>query len=150
MKDEKDTYIIIKSGNNNKSIGSYVNRACATLINTGKVELKAYGNNMNKLITIEEIIKRGLMEKAKIEIKIGKDKMINNNCLEFIAIIIVIDKNNSDIIKMLHELTNNKNNKRKVNVIKTENDVEIENNFNQPNEKEKEEEIIDNINSFFM
>lgn len=150
MKEEQDTYIIIKSGNNNKSIGSYVNRVCTNLINEGKAKLKAYGNNMNKLITIEEIIKRGLQEKAKIEFKIGKDKMINSNSLEFISVIIEIDKKNNDIVKMLGELTNNKNNKRKVNVIKTENDVEIENNLNQTNEKGKEEEIIDNIKSFFM
>lgn len=150
MKGEQDTYIIIKSGNNNKSIGSYVNRVCTSLINQGKAELKAYGNNMNKLITIEEIIKRGLQEKAKIEFKIGKDKMINSNSLEFISVIIEIDKKNNDIVKMLGELTNNKNNKRKVNVIKTENDVEIENNLNQTDEKGKEEEIIDNIKLFFM
>ena len=150
MKGEQDTYIIIKSGNNNKSIGSYVNRVCTSLINQGKAALKAYGNNMNKLITIEEIIKRGLQEKAKIEFKIGKDKMINSNSLEFISVIIEINKKNNDIVKMLGELTNNKNNKRKVNVIKTENDVEIENNLNQTDEKGKEEEIIDNIKLFFM
>ena len=58
--EEKELEMIIKSGSGNKSIGAYVDKVCQELIKKLSVKIKAYDNNMNKLITIEQIIKRAL------------------------------------------------------------------------------------------
>lgn len=63
--------ITIKSGNKNKSINSYIKKICRVIkLTSANLELIAYGkfyilkkdNNINKLITIIEIIKRYLPE----------------------------------------------------------------------------------------
>ena len=110
---ENNNIIIIKSGNGNKSIGSYVDVICKQLINKLNIEIKAYDNNMNKLITIEEIIKRALEQNkdnksntSKINYEIGKEKDI-----PFIKCNIVINKDDIDYLK---PLIGNKKNKRNI------------------------------------
>ena len=110
----KKNIIIIKSGSGNKSIGSYVDIILKQLIENLTVEIKAYDNNMNKLITIEQIIKRALDQNkdkgkveniiSKINYEIGKEKEI-----PFIKCHIVINK---DDIVYLKPLIGNKKNKR--------------------------------------
>ena len=108
----KNNIIIIKSGSGNKSIGSYVDIILKQLIEKLTVEIKAFDNNMNKLITIEQIIKRALDQIkdkdeniiSKINYEIGKEKEI-----PFIKCHIVINK--EDIV-YLKPLIGNKKNKR--------------------------------------
>ena len=110
--DEKDKkIIIIKSGNGCKSIGSYIDNICKELIQRLIIEIKAYDNNMNKLITIEQIIKRALeknkekeINDSRINYEIGKDKEI-----PFIKCTIKINKEDTLYLK---ELIGNKKNKR--------------------------------------
>ncbi len=108
---DNDNVLIIKSGNGNKSIGSYVDNICKQLIEKLVITLKAYDNNMNKLITIEQIIKRALNENhnkedndLKIKYEIGKDKDV-----PYIKCNININK---DDIGNLKKLIGNKSNKR--------------------------------------
>lgn len=63
--------INVKSGSKNKSINNYVKKICKKILEKSSlIELNAYGklfilkkdNNINKLITILEIIKRSLPE----------------------------------------------------------------------------------------
>ena len=49
--------IIVCSGNNNKSIGSYIDIISNKIINNKKIYIQAFGNNMNKLILKEQMIK---------------------------------------------------------------------------------------------
>ena len=103
---------LFKSGSGNKSIGSYVDIILKQLIEKLTVEIKAFDNNMNKLITIEQIIKRALDQIkdkdeniiSKINYEIGKEKEI-----PFIKCHIVINK--EDIV-YLKPLIGNKKNKR--------------------------------------
>jgi hypothetical protein len=95
--EEEKIYIKIKSGNKNKSINHYIKRICNAFYSEKNfVEISSSGNlfylnkddNINKSITIIEIIKRALPNlKIKNEIfwdfKIKKnhneDKIIINN-----------------------------------------------------------------------
>ena len=115
MESKDNRIIIIKSGNGNKSIGSYVDNICSKLIEKLEIEIIAYDNNMNKLITIEQIIKRALVQSgceekekddydSKINYEIGKD-----NNIPFIKCSIKINK---DDIANLKALIGNKKNKR--------------------------------------
>ena len=162
MEEEKPD-IIINSGSGNKSIGTYVDKICQELVKNLIVSFKSYDKNMNKLITIEQIIRRALdnnNEKeendSKIKYEIGKEKNI-----PFIKCTINITK---DDIKNLEKLIGNKSNKRNIHPFKKEekdNKMEIDNNINNKNkkikieEKEKEEEekinnlCIQNIHDFF-
>ena len=162
MEEEKPD-IIINSGSANKSIGTYVDKLCQELVKNLIVSFKSYDKNMNKLITIEQIIRRALdnnNEKeendSKIKYEIGKEKNI-----PFIKCTININK---DDIKNLEKLIGNKSNKRNIHPFKKEekdNKMEIDNNINNKNkkikieEKEKEEEekinnlCIQNIHDFF-
>ena len=162
MEEEKPD-IIINSGNGNKSIGTYVDKICQELVKNLIVSFKSYDKNMNKLITIEQIIRRALdnnNEKeendSKIKYEIGKEKNI-----PFIKCTININK---DDIKNLEKLIGNKSNKRNIHPFKKEekdNKMEIDNNINNKNkktklenkEKEEEEKInnlcIQNIHDFF-
>ena len=162
MEEEKPD-IIINSGSGNKSIGTYVDKICQELVKNLIVSFKSYDKNMNKLITIEQIIRRALdnnNEKeendSKIKYEIGKEKNI-----PFIKCTININK---DDIKNLEKLIGNKSNKRNIHPFKKEekdNKKEIDNNLNNKNkkikieEKEKEEEekinnlCIQNIHDFF-
>ena len=157
--DEENKEIIIKSGNGNKTIGSYVDTICKNLIDKKSVIFKAYNNNMNKLITIEQIIKRTLDKNnnkidndSKINYEIGKEDKI-----PFIKCTIKI--NNTDI-NNLKELIGNKNNKRNRHPFDNEKDknmqIELENKNKKlkidKNEKEEDkinELCINNINEFF-
>ena len=162
--EEKETTIIIHSGSGNKSIGTYIDKICQELINNLSASFKSYDKNMNKLITIEQIIRRALdnnNEKeendSKIKYEIGKEKNI-----PFIKCTININK---DDIKNLEKLIGNKSNKRNTHPFTKEikdNKMEIDNNnTNNKNkktklenkEKEEEEKInnlcIQNIHDFF-
>jgi hypothetical protein len=44
--------IIIKSGNKEKSINSYIKKVCEDIIQADSIELKAYGINLIKKIII--------------------------------------------------------------------------------------------------
>ena len=152
--EEKETNIIIHSGSGNKSIGTYVDKITQELINNLSVTFKAYDKNMNKLITIEQIIRRALdnnneKEKndSKINYQIGKEEKI-----PFIQCIINIDKD--DIIN-LEKLIGNKANKRNTHPF-TKNEkkdkMEIDDDIDNKNKKkklketnEKEEEKINNL-----
>ena len=142
MEDE----FIIKNGNNNRSIGSYIEHISQVLINKGKILLKAFGNNMNKLITIEEIIKRGVDNKIQITLSIGKSK-INNKDTEYISANLAIDNKDKEIVDKLNVLKNNKSNKRNINVIEN-NGVEIDN----PIAKDSiniEDKCLENLDLYF-
>ena len=162
MESKEKKIIIIKSGNGNKSIGSYIDNICNKLIEKLEIEIIAYDNNMNKLITIEQIIKRALIKDkeiddydSKINYEIGKD-----NNIPFIKCFFKINK---DDISNLKTLIGNKMNKRKNHpFIKDENkdkmEIEEENNnkYIKPkleNNLKEEEKINDlcikNIQEFF-
>ena len=161
--EEEKLDIIINSGSGNKSIGTYVDKICQELVKDLTVSFKSYDKNMNKLITIEQIIRRALdnnNEKeendSKIKYEIGKEQKI-----PFIKCTININK---DDIKNLEKLIGNKSNKRNTHPFTKEikdNKMEIDNNnTNNKNKKtklenkEKEEEklnnlCIQNIHDFF-
>ena len=151
--EEKETTIIIHSGSGNKSIGTYIDKICQELINNLSASFKSYDKNMNKLITIEQIIRRALdnnNEKenndSKINYEIGKEENI-----PFIKCTININK---DDIKNLEKLIGNKSNKRNRHPFskneiseKMEIDDDIKNkNKKKKIEKNNEEEEKDKIN----
>ena len=151
--EEKETTIIIHSGSGNKSIGTYIDKICQELINNLSASFKSYDKNMNKLITIEQIIRRALdnnneKEKndSKINYEIGKEENI-----PFIKCTININK---DDIKNLEKLIGNKSNKRNTHPFtkneiseKMEIDVDIKDkNKKKKTEKNNEEEEQDKIN----
>ena len=152
--EEEKLDIIINSGSGNKSIGTYVDKICQELVKELTVSFKSYDKNMNKLITIEQIIRRALdnnNEKeendSKIKYEIGKEQKI-----PFIKCTININK---DDIKNIEKLIGNKSNKRNTHPFTKEikdNKMEIDNNnTNNKNKKtklenkEKEEEKINNL-----
>ena len=151
--EEKETTIIIHSGSGNKSIGTYIDKICQELINNLNASFKSYDKNMNKLITIEQIIRRALdnnNEKenndSKINYEIGKEENI-----PFIKCTININK---DDIKNLEKLIGNKSNKRNRHPF-TKNEIsekmEIDDDIKNKNKKKKteknnEEEEQDKIN----
>ena len=161
--EKKEANIVIKSGNGNKSIGAYVDKLCQELINNLSVTFKSYDKNMNKLITIEQIIRRALdnnnekeINDKKINYEIGKEEKI-----PFIKCTININKED---IKNLENLIGNKANKRNKNpFIKNEDfgKMEIENEIKDKNKKKKVEKnnendedkinnlCIQNIHDFF-
>ena len=137
--------IIICSGNNNKSIGSYIDLISNKIISNKKVCIQAFGNNMNKLITIVEILKRA-NDKIKVKYNIGKEKDI-----EYIQSVIISDNDNISGIKDL--IGKKKENKRKIyspNLNKM--DMETKNkeqDKNQNSEIDKDIICINNINNIF-
>ena len=151
--EEKETTIIIHSGSGNKSIGTYIDKICQELINNLSASFKSYDKNMNKLITIEQIIRRALDNNndkenndSKINYEIGKEKNI-----PFIKCTININK---DDIKNLEKLIGNKSNKRNRHPF-TKNEIsekmEIDDDIKNKNKKKKieknnEEEEKDKIN----
>ena len=151
--EEKESTIIIHSGSGNKSIGTYIDKICQELINNLSASFKSYDKNMNKLITIEQIIRRALdnnNEKenndSKINYEIGKEENI-----PFIKCTININK---DDIKNLEKLIGNKSNKRNRHPF-TKNEIsekmEIDDDIKNKNKKKKieknnEEEEQDKIN----
>ena len=151
--EEKESTIIIHSGSGNKSIGTYIDKICQELINNLSSSFKSYDKNMNKLITIEQIIRRALdnnNEKenndSKINYEIGKEENI-----PFIKCTININK---DDIKNLEKLIGNKSNKRNRHPF-TKNEIsekmEIDDDIKNKNKKKKieknnEEEEKDKIN----
>ena len=151
--EEKESTIIIHSGSGNKSIGTYIDKICQELINNLNASFKSYDKNMNKLITIEQIIRRALdnnNEKenndSKINYEIGKEENI-----PFIKCTININK---DDIKNLEKLIGNKSNKRNRHPF-TKNEIsekmEIDDDIKNKNKKKKieknnEEEEKDKIN----
>ena len=151
--EEKESTIIIHSGSGNKSIGTYIDKICQELINNLRSSFKSYDKNMNKLITIEQIIRRALDNNndkenndSKINYEIGKEKNI-----PFIKCTINITK---DDIKNLEKLIGNKSNKRNRHPFskneiseKMEIDDDIKNkNKKKKIEKNNEEEEKDKIN----
>ncbi len=120
----------IKSGNKNKSIGGYIDKIINYIIINKKIVIKAYENNMNKLITIVEIMKNK-EKNGKFNYNIGKE---NNKV--FIQCEIIIE---NDI--KIKELLGNRKNKRN-NIINN-----LNNNIN--NNKNIEDNIINNINNLF-
>ena len=120
----------IKSGNKNKSIGGYIDKIINYIIINKKIIIKAYENNMNKLITIVEIIKNK-EKNGQFNYNIGKE---NNKV--FIQCEIIIENDNN-----IKELLGNRKNKRN-NIINN-----INNNDN--NNKNIEDNIINNINNLF-
>ena len=162
--EEKETTIIIHSGSGNKSIGTYIDKICQELINNLSASFKSYDKNMNKLITIEQIIRRALdnnNEKenndSKINYEIGKEENI-----PFIKCTININK---DDIKNLEKLIGNKSNKRNRHPF-TKNEIsekmEIDDDIKNKNKKKKTEKnnkeeekdkindlCIQNIHDFF-
>ena len=162
MEEKEESSLIIKSGNGNKSIGEYVDKICKELIKNLFISIKAYDKNMNKLITIEQIIRRELdknnekeLNDAKIKYEIGKEKKI-----PFIKCEIKINKED---IKNIEQLIGNKNNKRNSNPFSKNEGIENmeidENNKNkkikiEDKDEEKEEDkinnlCIENIHDFF-
>ena len=137
---------IIKNGNNNRSIGSYIEHISQILIDKGKILLKAFGNNMNKLITIEEIIKRGVDNKIQIALSIGKSK-INNKDTEYISANLTVDNKDKEIVDKLNLLKQNKLNKRNINVIEN-NGVGIENPIKKDNIN-IEDKCLENLDLYF-
>ena len=151
--EEKETTIIIHSGSGNKSIGTYVDKICQELINNLNVSFKSYDKNMNKLITVEQIIRRALDNNdekenndSKINYEIGKEEKI-----PFIKCTININK---DDITNLEKLIGNKSNKRNTHPF-TKNEInekmEIDDDIKNKNKKKKidkinEEEEKDKIN----
>ena len=151
--EEEKLDIIINSGSGNKSIGTYVDKICQELVKDLTVSFKSYDKNMNKLITIEQIIRRALdnnNEKenndSKINYEIGKEENI-----PFIKCTININK---DDIKNLEKLIGNKSNKRNRHPF-TKNEIsekmEIDDDIKNKNKKKKieknnEEEEKDKIN----
>ena len=162
MEEKEECSLIIKSGNGNKSIGEYVDKICKELIKNLFISIKAYDKNMNKLITIEQIIRRELdknnekeLNDAKIKYEIGKEKKI-----PFIKCEIKINKED---IKNIEKLIGNKNNKRNSHPFSKNEGIEnMEIDDNNKNKKikiedkdeEKEEDkinnlCIENIHDFF-
>ena len=162
MEEKEESSLIIKSGNGNKSIGEYVDKICKELIKNLFITIKAYDKNMNKLITIEQIIRRELdknnekeLNDAKIKYEIGKEKKI-----PFIKCEIKINKED---IKNIEKLIGNKNNKRNNHPFSKNEGIENmeidENNKNkkikiEDKDEEKEEDkinnlCIENIHDFF-
>ena len=162
MEEKEESSLIIKSGNVNKSIGEYVDKICKELIKNLFILIKAYDKNMNKLITIEQIIRRELdknnekeLNDAKIKYEIGKEKKI-----PFIKCEIKINKED---IKNIEKLIGNKNNKRNNHPFSKNEGIENmeidENNKNkkikiEDKDEEKEEDkinnlCIENIHDFF-
>ena len=162
MEEKEESSLIIKSGNVNKSIGEYVDKICKELIKNLFITIKAYDKNMNKLITIEQIIRRELdknnekeLNDAKIKYEIGKEKKI-----PFIKCEIKINKED---IKNIEKLIGNKNNKRNNHPFSKNEGIEnMEIDDNNKNKKikiedkdeEKEEDkinnlCIENIHDFF-
>ena len=162
MEEKEESSLIIKSGNGNKSIGEYVDKICKELIKNLFISIKAYDKNMNKLITIEQIIRRELdknnekeLNDAKIKYEIGKEKKI-----PFIKCEIKINKED---IKNIEKLIGNKNNKRNNHPFSKNEGIENmeidENNKNkkikiEDKDEEKEEDkinnlCIENIHDFF-
>ena len=153
MEEKEESSLIIKSGNGNKSIGEYVDKICKELIKNLFISIKAYDKNMNKLITIEQIIRRELdknnekeLNDAKIKYEIGKEKKI-----PFIKCEIKINKED---IKNIEQLIGNKNNKRNSNPFSKNEGIENmeidENNKNkkikiEDKDEEKEEDKINNL-----
>ena len=159
--------IIIKSGNKNKSINSYIDLICLKLVNDFTVSIKAYDNNMNKLITLEQIIKRAINPDGKnnteINYNIGSE-IIERKKIPFIKCKIKINEKDVEKIKIL---IGNKSNKRKSNMVeKNKNDEKMEEDndkyikYKNKNKKQKTEELkeqnnsinelcIQNINQFF-
>ena len=137
---------IIKNGNNNRSIGSYIEHISQILIDKGKILLKAFGNNMNKLITIEEIIKRGVDNKIQITLSIAKSK-INNKDTEYISANLTVDNKDKEIVDKLKLLKQNKLNKRNINVIEN-NGVGIENPIKKDNIN-IEDKCLENLDLYF-
>ena len=159
--------IIIKSGNGNKSINSYIDQISTKLINDLTVTIKAYDNNMNKLITLEQIIKRGVNSDNKKNIAINYhigNEVIDEKKIPYIRCEIKITKKDVEKIKIL---IGNKNNKRKSNIVeksKDEEDMDDDNGdkkkYTNKNKRQKIEELkqennsindlcIQNINQFF-
>ena len=162
MEEKEESSLIIKSGNGNKSIGEYVDKICKELIKNLFISIKAYDKNMNKLITIEQIIRRELdknnekeLNDAKIKYEIGKEKKI-----PFIKCEIKINKED---IKNIEKLIGNKNNKRNNHPFSKNEGIENmeidDNNKNkkikieEKDEKKEEDKInnlcIENIHDFF-
>ena len=160
--EEKDDCIVVHSGNGNKSIGAYVDKISQELINNLTVTFKSYDKNMNKLITIEQIITRALdnngekkKNDSKINYQIGKE-----NNIPYIKCIINIDK---DDITYLEKIIGNKNNKRNTHPFTIKEkphkmDIDDINNKNkktklEENFEKEEDEInnlcIQNIHDFF-
>ena len=153
MEEKEESSLIIKSGNGNKSIGEYVDKICKELIKNLFISIKAYDKNMNKLITIEQIIRRELdknnekeLNDAKIKYEIGKEKKI-----PFIKCEIKINKED---IKNIEKLIGNKNNKRNNHPFSKNEGIENmeidENNKNkkikiEDKDEEKEEDKINNL-----
>ena len=137
--------IIVCSGNNNKSIGSYIDIISNKIINNKKIYIQAFGNNMNKLITIVEILKRA-NDKIKVKYNIGKEKDI-----EYIQSVIISDNDNISGIKDL--IGKKKENKRKIylyNINKMDiEDKKKEQEKNQNSEIDKDLICINNINNIF-
>ena len=132
--------IIINNGNKNKSHFQYVNKVTNALIaNNGNTFLKAYSNNMNKLITIVEIIKRHVNNSCSITYSIGKDNF-KNKLTEYIQAHINVDINNGDNITQLKQMLSYEKSSQMNNICvntKEENDNEIDN------------DIINNISNYF-
>ena len=164
MESKDNSIVIIKSGNGNKSIGSYVDIISNKLIENLEIELIAYDNNMNKLITIEQIIKRALVQNkdkeifdydSKINYEIGKDKNI-----PFIKCSIKINKDDIFNLKTLIGNKKNKRNNRPFTKDENKDQMHIEENNNNKYKKPKldidfkeEDKINDlcikNIQEFF-
>ena len=160
--EEKDNDIIIKSGNGNKSIGSYVDKICKELIDKLRIKFIAYDNNMNKLITIEQIIKRALNEnndKDDIDLKINYEIGKNQN-IPYIKCTINI--NNNDINNLKKLIGNKKNKRNNHPFTKNENKDKMDiDDMDNKNKKPKKENIekteedkinelcIENIDEFF-
>ena len=132
--------IIINNGNKNKSHFQYVNKVTNALIaNNGNALLKAYSNNMNKLITIVEIIKRHINNSINITYSIGKDNF-KNKLTEYIQAHISVDINNGDNIAQLKQILSYEKSSQMNNICvntKEEDDNEIDN------------DIINNISNYF-
>ena len=143
---DNDNALIINSGSGKKSIGSYVDNICKQLIEKLVITIKAYDNNMNKLITIEQIIKRALNENhnkedndLKIKYEIGKDKDV-----PYIKCNININKDDIDNIKKLIGNKNNKRNNRPFTKSERQDKMEIDefNNKNKIKKVEKKENKV--------
>lgn len=141
---------MIKNGNNSKSIFHFVNSICKEFLNSSSdnfsVQLKAYENNMNKLITIVEILKRHLKESISVRYQIGLEGKKN-----YIQSFLSLPHQNEFVKKTLNDLVQQNNNSKRNplpnNIMKIDDDV----NHNENKDKITTQDLcFENVNEFFI
>lgn len=128
----ESNFILVKSGNQQNSINNIVNKVAKVLEENEECVVKAFGNNMNKLVSVVEIIKNELGE-IENKYSIGKE-----NDIEYIQCRIKASNINKEKLK---GLIKEKAKKRREKSKKLEDSKE---------ENNEEKVIITNIKNFFI